>query len=541
MASAFREFFRIPRQHRIVTGIDLGTHAVKVVSLERTKGDAPKLVYAAKEIVPPGDPDDLPSRQADALKHALGRRRGRLGWVVGAFPRSMTSARIISLPTIQPAEVAEMVRFDAERHIPFQADEAEISHQILAQHENYTSDVLLVSARRGNLERYLQAFQDAGVEVDYVAVSAVGNCWPFALRDVDGRTVAVLDIGHRSTDLSIFRNRKIHFSRTIMVGTQRLEQYLADEGRPPDTVGDAAGWDFSRNGAFETTAEQRWLSELLPELRRSLQAFRHEPQGSDVDQVIICGGLAHAAGLEGKLFEEIGIDTEAARDVIPPEVKRGKIESLEPEMATAVGVALDVFHSGERSANLLPHGIVDARRREHTRGFVRQVATFLVMAALLAGGVLYNNYNLLEKKIAFFEVANDELAPRIAEAQKMKIELEILDSLRDQDVTAYRVLENIYAITPDDIQIEDLQFGKALDERDSDEVQMTGKAHSNQAALAYAETMLKSPYVDEVSPGQIYQISEYGVPLVRFNLTVVLARSPGAAKPEPSRTASRGK
>jgi type IV pilus assembly protein PilM len=541
MASAFREFFRIPRRHRTVTGIDIGARSVKVISLDRSKGGRPKLVYAAKEIVEPGDPNDLPARQAEALKRALGRRGGRLGWVVLAFPRSMTSARIISLPTIQPEEVKEMVRFDAERHVPFQPDEAEISHQILTQHENYTSDVLLVSARRGHLERFLNILDEAGVETDYISVNAVGNIWPFMLEDNDGKTVAVLDVGHRSSDLTIFRNRKIHYSRSLMMGTGRLEEYLANEGHAPDTAGDATTWDFGRNGQFDETAEEKWIAELVPELRRTFQAFRHEPQGSAVDRIIVCGGLAHAEGLEEKLLEELGIETRAARNVLPPQVLAPKLDSLDPEMAGAVGATLSVLDSGPGGVNLLPQGILESRRREHTRGFIRQVVTLIVMALLLGGGILYNNYNLLQKKIAFYQAAVDELAPKISEAQTMKEEIQILDSLRDQEVTAYRVLEDLYRRTPDNIQIEDLRLEKARDERDDDTLSMVGKAPAPQNTHSYVESLLESPYIRDAELGEVRATSEYGIPLVRFKLTAYLVESPGRKKEERRLTAARGR
>jgi type IV pilus assembly protein PilM len=541
MASAFREFFRIPRRRRTVTGIDLGSHAVKVISLDRGKGGRPKLVYAAKEIVEPGDREDLPGRQAEALKRALGRRRGRLGWVVLAFPRAMTSARIITLPTIQPEEVKEMVQFDAERHVPFQPEEAEISHQILAQHENYTSDVLLVSARRGHLERFLNILDEAGVEADYVSVTAVGNCWPFMLQDTDGKTVAVLDVGHSNTDLTIFRNRKIHYSRSLTTGTRKLEEYLENEGRAPDTAGDATTWDFGRDGQFDETAEEKWLADLVPELRRTLQAFRHEPQGSEVDRIVVCGGLAHADGLEAKLLEELGIETRAAHNVLPAKVKAPKLDSLDPEMASAIGVTLSVLESGWSGVNLLPRGVVEARRREHTRGFVRQVATLAVMAALLGGGILYNNYNLLQKKIRFYEEAVEELAPQIAEAQRMNKEIQILDSLRDQEVTPYRVLEDLYRRTPDNIQIEDLRYEKARDERDEDTLSMVGKAPTNQNTHSYVEILLESPFIRDAELGEVRPTAEYGIPLVRFKLTGYLADSPGERRQERPMTAARGR
>jgi type IV pilus assembly protein PilM len=525
MASALREFFRIPRQHRMVTGIDVGSHSVKVVCLQRTKSGRPKLAYSAKEIIEPGDPEDRTARQADALKKALGRRRGRLGWVVAAFPRELTSARLINLPTIQSEEISDMVRFDAERHVPFSLDEGQVSHQILAQHENYTSDVLLVGARQRDLVRFLQVFRDVGVAPDYVSVNAIGNCRPFSHEESDGSTVAVLDIGHRSANLAIFRNRRIQYSRTLMTGTGRLEEYLADAGRPGEDVGDAAQWDFSRDGQVENTAERRWLADLVPELKRTFQAFRHEPQGGAVDRVIVCGGLAHAAGLEDRLKAELGIDTRVARDVLPSRVQGGKIGALDPEMTTAVGVALDVFDSRDASVNLLPQEVIGARKREHTRGLVRQMATLLVMIALLIGGIVFNQFNLQMKKNAFRQSQIDRLRPRISKAHKMKEELEILDSLRDQEITAYRFLEDLYRITPERMEIEDFAFEKAETEEERDAVVLNAKTFTTQEVLAYAEILLNSRFVQSVEPGSEYQVIEHGIRLRKFRIEVFSKKS----------------
>jgi len=194
-------------------------------------------------------------------------------------------------------------------------------------------------------------------------------------------------------------------------------------------------------------------------------------------------------------------------------------------MAAAVGVTLEALNSGPASINLLPREIVTLRRREHNRGFTRQVATLLAMIALLVGGIAFNNFNLQSRKIAFRQDTIDRLEPRIRKARKMETELAILDSLRDLEITGYRVLRELYRITPEGIEIEDLTFTKAQDEAARDVLEMTAKASDTQAVLAYAEILLNSPFVASVEPGQEYQVVEHGVALRRFKMKAELARS----------------
>jgi type IV pilus assembly protein PilM len=495
--STIREFLRIPRQDRYATGIDIGTRAVKVVTVRRGRGKTVKVVSRVREEIPPGPQETYRDRKVAALRKALLHHRGSLGWVVVALPRDMTSERIINLPAVDRSELTEMVRFDAERHIPFPIDQVEVTHKVLRVNENHTSDVMLVAARHEDLDSHLSLLQEAGVEPDYLCVSVAGCARVFSLQGFDGDSVGVLDLGERRTDLAIFRGKQIVFSRALHTGAKRLraiakkmetgedlpagpgdapwsQSQVPDRGRPPSEreaplalrgEGGNSGfspdtWNFDSRRSLEKEPEGIWLDELLAELQRTIQAYRYEVIGENLDRLILCGGLAHAVGLDERIEERLQIETLAAEDVVPDCVDSEKIGPLDPEMAAALGIALEVAVDGSPSVNLLPQQILDERSGQRRSEFRKQVVTFLVMIAILLAGVAYTDFKTLSNMILLKEEQIRNLDKQIAEVEVLQKELDIMNTLRDTEHSAYRVLEATCRRSPDNIEIIDLVFSK---------------------------------------------------------------------------------
>ncbi len=495
--SIIREFLRIPRQDRYVTGIDIGTRTVKVVTLRRGRGQTVKVVSSVREEIPPGPLETYRDRKIAALKSALLHHKGSMGWVVVALPREMTSERIINLPAVDPSELSEMVQFDAERHIPFPVDQVEITYKVLRTNENHTSDVMLVAARHEDLDAHLALLEEAGVELDYLSVSVAGCARVFSLQGIDGDSVGVLDLGERRTDFAVFRGRQIVFSRALHTGAKRLRaiaRKMEAEGTS-DHVGSLTGlspdnWSFDSIRSLERTPEGSWLDQLLPELQRTIQAYRYEAVGGNLDRLILCGGLAHGLGLEERIEERLGIETLAAEDIVPDCVDSGKIGPIDPEMTVALGIALEVAVDGGPSVNLLPQRILEERNGHRKGEFRKQVATFLIMVGILLSGVVYTDFKTLANMTRIKEEQIGNLDKQIAETEILQKELNIINTLRDTEHCAYRVLEAIYRRTPNDIEILDLNFTK------QDRAEMNYRSMTEKEGRDYVKELTQESVLD---------------------------------------------
>jgi type IV pilus assembly protein PilM len=223
-------------------GLDIGTHNIKAVEV---KGAGAGLTVTALASVntPPGviqnglvaDPKGLGA----AIKQLLSKNGLRAGRVVtAATGPDAVVVRVIEVPRMTPSELAETMKWEIERHIPFAANDVEMSYQAIddpaalaADPNNPNMEVLLAVARRDMVGLHLDTLTAAGlrpVAIDIEAL-AVGR----ALIDLSGRglatkNVVVVNIGASNTEVSIFKGGILRFPREIPLAGDNITRAIAD-------------------------------------------------------------------------------------------------------------------------------------------------------------------------------------------------------------------------------------------------------------------------------------------------------------------------
>ncbi len=71
------------------------------------------------------------AERAKALREALATRKIKACRAHVMVPKNYVMARMVTLPSINDDELAGMARFEAERHIPFNAERHVVSHYVL--------------------------------------------------------------------------------------------------------------------------------------------------------------------------------------------------------------------------------------------------------------------------------------------------------------------------------------------------------------------------------------------------------------------------
>jgi type IV pilus assembly protein PilM len=165
------------------------------------------------------------AQRAQLLKDALKAAKIKPQPVRVVIPKNFVMARTVTLPSTDENEIVGMARFEAERHIPFNADRHIVSHHTLAKQGVQGSDVLLAAVDHPIAQEYLEVCVKAGLMVESIGVSslAVFNAFaaaePTALAD---RVVAVVNIGRAGTDLVIANNGHVTFTRGSTLGLGKL-------------------------------------------------------------------------------------------------------------------------------------------------------------------------------------------------------------------------------------------------------------------------------------------------------------------------------
>lgn len=225
-----------------VLGLDIGTRFIKVAEVRLARG-AISILNVAMRPTPPGvlsnsqilDPVGLGRAIRELL--VLNRITTRKV-IISLAGQSSVVVRPIDLPKMTRKELAQTMKFEVERHIPFAADEVIMDYSPLVEAEDLPEDegqmkVLLAVAQEELVNAYLKMLNVAGLQpaaMDVEILAAIR-----ALVDVhqdEGsyeETVALVDIGACSTDISIITEGNLTFTRSVPIAGDSLTEAIADQ------------------------------------------------------------------------------------------------------------------------------------------------------------------------------------------------------------------------------------------------------------------------------------------------------------------------
>ncbi len=223
---------------KAVVGLDIGNTTIKVAEV-RVSGGRPRITALGVIPTPPDsvqqsvvtDPEALTAAIKELLASA-GVREKRVVSSVGG--QQALVVRIIEVPKMSEKELAETMKWEVERHVPFASSELQMDYKIIdrpdAPPEAQTMDVFLAVAQQEMITTHVDTLIEAGL--DPVAIDVEPLALARSLVEVQDperqkQTVAIVNIGALFTDLSIVRDGTLLFQRTIATGGNSLTEAIA--------------------------------------------------------------------------------------------------------------------------------------------------------------------------------------------------------------------------------------------------------------------------------------------------------------------------
>jgi type IV pilus assembly protein PilM len=383
-----------------VVGLDIGTSAVRAAELEFGSG-RPVLVAFGQVGLPPGAIVDGEVQDLSAVSDAITRlwQNGKFqskSVVVGiAGLRAIT--REVDLPWVPDEDVDSAVRFQSEEVIPFPPDKTILSTQVLSDNVSpdgvKTRRVLIAAAHRDLVEGVVAATENAGLIVE--GVDLVSSALVRALGDptvAAERPEAIVSIGAGLTVVVVHQGGRPQFVRTIGTGGNAATAAVASALDLP--LVDAEGLkrrlgEISAQVQSAESAVQPAIAELVGEIRNSVQYFATLPGRAPIARVLLTGGGARLKGLVKELRTQVRIPVEHVSpldrlDLSKIDLDPEQAASIEPVLATPIGLALPEPNSSVKKFNLVPPEVT---QRAFERGVARKVLAAAVVVVLLLVGV----------------------------------------------------------------------------------------------------------------------------------------------------------
>src|SRR5881628_1817956 len=207
-------------------GLDIGSGIIKVAVVDHS-GSEPELTKVATtevaaDAIVEGEVMD-PGIVAEAIQGLFATAGVRQKSVVTAVGGRDVIVKKIQMDRMKEGDAREVIRWEAEQHVPFDMANVELDFQILdPDAEGLQMNVLLVAAKRELVEGRVGLLNEAGLEPGIIDVDAFAIHNAFELNHPDAMQGVV---GH----VNIVEDGVPVLTRDLSVGTRRFREDLQRE------------------------------------------------------------------------------------------------------------------------------------------------------------------------------------------------------------------------------------------------------------------------------------------------------------------------
>src|SRR5256885_11950429 len=216
-------------------GLDIGSGIIKLAVIDHS-GSEPELVKVATtevaaDAIVEGEVMD-PGLVSEAIRGLFSTAGVKQRSVVTAVGGRDVIVKKIQMDRMKEGDAREVIRWEAEQHVPFDMANVELDFQILdPDAEGLQMNVLLVAAKRELVDSRTSLLGEAGLEAAIIDVDAFAIHHAFELNHPDAMqgVVGLVNIGHEVTNVNILGDGIPVLTRDLSVGTRRFREDLQRE------------------------------------------------------------------------------------------------------------------------------------------------------------------------------------------------------------------------------------------------------------------------------------------------------------------------
>ncbi|MCA9522037.1 MAG: pilus assembly protein PilM, partial [Myxococcales bacterium] len=335
---------------RRIIGLDLGTYALKGALIETGMRDFRLVRIAERRLPQTSSETALGSVVSTALQELMSDLGGAPDVVVTGLTGERVFSRKLTLPFSDRKKIDSVIGFELEGVLPTDIEGLVYDYQVQAATDDGV-EIFAVSAEQSYVGAFLRMLSQANIDpkvVDYEPYSYL-NLIGQLPQETD-RAIAVLDIGHRKTDLCIVVNGEVVVARTISRGGHQITREIAKafdvEEHEAEALKHQRGF-LALDEQMPTDPNEKRLAEairrgifpLVRDVHQTLATSR-AATSKGVATLHICGGGARLGGLVDYFESALGVTVEPLRISALPFAKGADLALVEDAGAKALALGL---------------------------------------------------------------------------------------------------------------------------------------------------------------------------------------------------------
>lgn len=338
-------------QDRPIFGLDVGFSSVKVMQIQPHGKNIAISAYGSVPFEPEAIQDgvivdpELIARELQAFfkEKLVGRVDTRR--VILSIPAAYSYIRRMAVPDIREQDIAEAIRQETEEYVPLLPEDMYMDFQTYTQGDH--KDAVTVSASKTLVDSYVALADILGLETVAVETTINAACRLFAASDVNHTPSILIDLGSRSSDITVY-DSGIIVTSTVPGGGDSFSEAIARKlditHKEAHLIKTRYGLGVSKKQQEITDALTPILIQLAKEVRRMARYYEERSSGGQkIDQVVTMGGGANMPGLADWLTNSLRLPVRICdpwQDVKSVHKLQLPTNSEKSMYATAFGMAL---------------------------------------------------------------------------------------------------------------------------------------------------------------------------------------------------------
>jgi len=337
-----------------LVGVDIGSSSIKVCELKEVRKGGRALVRFGYHPLPPQTIVDGHIINSAAVVEGLDKlfHKQKNREVALRVSGHSVIIKKLTMPLMTPAELAELITWEAEQHIPFDLAEVEIDWEVLARREERGQmDVLLVATKKEEVNDLTQIAAEAKLRPRVIDLDAfaVQNAFEVGYGGIPAdQTIVLIHVGASLTTVNILSGGTTAFTRDIANAgnqiTEEIQRRLsigAEEAEAYKCGGDGRGLVPREVPAI--VAEL--VDGLAGEIQRSIDFYLATSGEGEVHRIYVSGGTANIRAFLDAIERRVRVPVELLDPLRLAELPQQGVDidllrARAPQAVVAFGLAL---------------------------------------------------------------------------------------------------------------------------------------------------------------------------------------------------------
>lgn len=328
----------------LIIGLDIGSYSIRIVKLKYRIQKVE--LYSAEEYILWGQ-----AKQDELIRQILTEHCQGADIINTQLTGDKISLRKLKLPKAAFKNIEQILPFELEGLIPFETNNSIIDWQMGYGETDGEKNILAGASLINTVQEEINFLNNCGIVPAQILAGPLVlgelinyiNITDYAFKD---KTVAILDIGHKRSDICIIENGISITARTISKGMGLIDKAVSDHYKI--SIDQAVQFKHTKlnltTNVFDTELRgvvDSALNGLIREIKQTL-SNHIENGGTKVDLLILTGGGSRVKGIAEYLAQILNISVRFMNISLPvyPYIKR--------EETTFFGAALGAALAGVR-------------------------------------------------------------------------------------------------------------------------------------------------------------------------------------------------